>query len=127
MYKGHSIWDEEQDKYEKIKEETKTEVEYQDQKDYNAGDKSDVYNREKGGDKKKEIEASGVEREVEKEEKKYEKKDVSEEEIKAKAASEVHKEGKKDEGKGKKKAHKSIEDAINKAMREEKELIYVDD
>ena len=33
----------------------------------------------------------------------------------------------KDDDKKKKKEHKSIEDAINKAMKDEKELIYVDD
>ncbi len=133
MYKGHSIWDEERDKYGNIvpdREENK--AEYRNQEDYTSkgGEASDVYNTEKAeGEKKEKEEAKGIEKDLMGEERKYEKKeDVSEEDIKQKAASEVH-EGVKSEGNNskKKKAHKSIEDAINKAMKEEKEVIYIDD
>lgn len=131
MYKGASIWDEEGEKYEKIKEETKVDIDYHDQGDYNSGGgKSDLYNSDKGKeDDKKEKEVTGIEKEVSKGEKKYESKGATDEEIKKKAASEVQKEGGSgdDSGKKKKKAHKSIEDAINKAMKEEKKVIYVDD
>jgi len=128
MYKGHSIWDEEQEKYENIIPDKEDSPEYHDQKEYNAGEQSDIYNKEKGEEDEKKKEATGIERNVEKEEKKYEKKEeATEEDVKKKAASDVHEGTKSEDGKKGKKEHKSIEDAINKAMKEEKELIYVDD
>ena len=50
-----------------------------------------------------------------------------EEDVKKKAASEVHAGTKNEDIKKDKKSHKSIEDAINKAMKDEKEVIYMDD
>ena len=134
MYKGHSIWDEEQEKHEKYADtpdRDENKPEYHNQEDYASkeGKQSDVYNTGKAEEEKKKEEVKGIEKDVTKEGKKYEKKEASEEDIKRKAASDVHEEGKKEIGeeKKKKKEHKSIEDAINKAMKEEKEVIYMDD
>lgn len=133
MYKGHSIWDEEQERQEEKYTDTPdregNKAEYHQQEDYASGkaDQSDVYNAGKGEEEKKDKEAKGIEKDVLKEDKKYEKKEASEEDIKRKAASEVHDESKKGDIPKKKKEHKTIEDAINKAMKEEKELIYMGD
>jgi len=127
MYKSHSIWDEENEKHDNIRAKDEDKQDYHHQRDYAAGgaNPSDVYNTNKGEERKKEDE-TGIEREVAKEEKKYERKEgPSEEEIKRKAASEVHQEAKSEDKKKDKKAHKSIEDAIKKAIKEEKELIYL--
>ena len=130
MYKGHSLWDQEQDKYDGPidKEEGPG---YKNQANYDASDEqSDVYNSQKTDEEnKKKDEEKGIEKELAKEEKKYESKEASEEDVKKKAASDVFEEKKRGiDKKGKnKKAHKSIEDAINKAIKEEKELIYMDD
>ncbi len=133
MYKSNSIWDEEekrQEKYNATPGKDKNSPDYHGQKDYASGEsQSDVYNSNKAKEENKKKEATGIEKEVKKEEKKYEKREnASEEDIKKKAASEVHDSTKNqgDDSK-KKKEHKTIEDAINKAMKEEKELIYVDD
>lgn len=136
MYRGHSIWDEEQEKQERyaniVTDGEEGKEGYHHDGDYASRDEqSDVYNKGKSeGGKKKEKEAEGIEKDVMEQEKKYEKKgEASDEEIKRKAASEIHAGTKKEEGMEKKdkKAHKSIEDAINKAMKEEKEVIYVGD
>lgn len=136
MYRGHSIWDEEQEKQERyaniVTDEEGGKEGHHHEGDYASRDEqSDVYNKGKAeSGKNKEKEAEGIEKDVMEQEKKYEKKgEASDEEIKRKAASEVHEGTKKEEGKDNKdkKAHKSIEDAINKAMKEEKEVIYVDD
>lgn len=136
MYRGHSIWDEEQEKQERyaniIIDGEGHRGGYHHNGDYASRDEqSDVYNKGKAeGREKKEKEVEGIEKDVMEQEKKYEKKgEAGDEEIKRKAASEVHEGTKKEskEEKKDKKAHKSIEDAINKAMKEEKEVIYVDD
>jgi len=137
MYKSHSIWDEEQERQEKYANTPADREggieEYHHQGDYASrdSDQSDVYNAGKAEEgKKKEEEKTGIEKEVTDQEKKYEKREeATEEDIKRKAASEVREGGKKEdkEENKKKKEHKSIEDAINKAMKEEKEVIYIDD
>lgn len=129
MYKSHSIWDEEQEKYENLPvHKDGDKAEYKNQRDYNAGeDQSDVYDSKRGDDeKKKKEDAKGIEKEVEKETKKYEKKeDATEDDIKKKAADEIRQGSSTSDKPKSKKEHKSIEDAINKAMKEEKEVIYM--
>lgn len=131
MYK-HSIWDEEQERYDNIitdREENR--LEYHHQRDYAAGGttSSDVYNTERAEEERKE-EETGIGKDIKEEDKKYERKEeVTEKGIKMKAASVIQEEGKKEnrESQKKRKEYKSIEDAVNKAMKEEKEVIYVDD
>ena len=61
MYKGKSLWDEEQDRYEIESQEKEKSQEYQNQENYNSGGKaSDVYNSEISEEKKEE-EAKGIE------------------------------------------------------------------
>lgn len=131
MYKGHSTWDGEQEKYDNIIiHRDESQLDYHNQRDYASGNfnPSDVYNIEKGEEDRKK-EETGIEKEVMKEEKKYQKREEgSGEEVKRKVASEIHEATKKEgEVKKDKKAHTSIEDAINKAMKEEKEVIYMGD
>ncbi|MBU1005827.1 MAG: hypothetical protein KJ561_08395 [Nanoarchaeota archaeon] len=126
MYKSHSIWDEEKDKDIPI---TKggPGIDYSQNAGYNSGGgQSDVYNSQKAKEEEEKKEANGIEREVEKETKKYQRNEqATDESLKVKAASEVN-EGTKKEDKDKKdKVHKSIEDAINKAMKAEKEVVYL--
>lgn len=137
MYKSRSIWNEEQERQEEkydnpLMGEDGNIEEYRHHGDYASkdADPSDVYSAAKAGEEKKNKEAKGIEKEVMEQEKKYEKKEeTNEEEIKRKAASDAHEsirsEGK--DGKHKKSEHKSIEDAIKKAIKEEKELTYVND
>ena len=129
MYKSHSIWDEEQDKYDSIVNEKQDSPDYHDNKDYASNEQSNVYSSEKAKEEENKKEATGIEKEVTKQEKKYEKKeDSGEEDIKKKAASEIHDSTRnEDDSSKKKKTYKSIEDAINKAIKEEKELIYMKD
>lgn len=134
MYKSNSIWDKEQERQDDYTAGSdEGGPDYKAQADYSSGGASDVYDSGKAGDEdkeKKNEEATGLEKDVADQGKKYEKKeDVSDEDIKKTAASEVHGGNISDsnDGKKKKKEHKSIEDAINKAMKEEKEIIYVDD
>jgi hypothetical protein len=124
MYKGHSIWDEEQNKYENEIIQKENSPDYHGQGDYNTKDQSEIYSSEKGEEKREE-DVQGIEREVIKEDKEYQGKEATEEDVKKKAATDVHHEAQKSETK--KKTYKSIEDAINKAMKEQKEVIYVDD
>ena len=131
MYKGHSLWDQEQERLDDYaSNESKDKgPEYHAQEDYNSGSsQSDAYDSGKAKEEKKKEEATGIEKDVIDQEKKYDKKEVTGEDIKIKAASDIrHGTQSSDDTKNKKKEHKSIEDAINKAMKEEKELIYVDD
>lgn len=124
MYKGHSVLDEElsrQEKYASLAKETNTDYHAG---GYNSGSGSDMYNSNKAGDdKKKEKEAAGLDKSVDDHIKKYTKKDeASAEDIKKKAASEIAEGIKVAE---KQKEFKSIEDAINKAVKETKEIIIV--
>tara|TARA_Y100000310_G_C20624792_1_gene785270 strand:- start:186 stop:593 length:408 start_codon:yes stop_codon:yes gene_type:complete len=58
---------------------------------------------------------------------KYEKKDEADDSVVANAANEVFQEGQQVESKQEKKnAKKSIEDAINKAIKDEKEVLHLD-
>jgi len=123
MYKG-TLWDQEQERYDSLITEGNNPV-YEGENAYSSSGKADMYNSEKGEEKKEE-EHTGLEKDVVDQDKKYEKKEVSEEDIKKKAASEIH-EGGQEIRADKKKDHKSIEDAINKAMKEEKEVIFVND
>jgi len=130
MYKSHSIWDEEQERQDDyVAGSDEDDRVYKSQADYNSG--SGDYNSGTAEDEGKKEEATGIEKDVNDEVKKYDKKEeASDEDVKKKAASEVRggKVSESDDSKKKKKKdHKSIEDAINKAMKEEKELIYVDD
>ena len=133
MYKGHSLWDQEQERLDDYasNESGDKGPDYHAQEDYNAGgaSQSDAYDSGHGKEEeKKKDEAKGIEKSVVDQEKKYDKKEVTAEDIKVKAASDVHQKTKSsDDTKKKKKEHKSIEDAINKAMKDEKEVIYVDD
>ncbi len=130
MYKTHSLWDEEQERQDDyVAGSEEDDRVYKSQTDYSSG--GEVYNSETaGGEDKDKEEATGIEKDVVDQEKKYEKNgEATDEDIKKTAASEVHggSVSSPDDKKKKKKDHKSIEDAINKAMKEEKELIYVDD
>jgi len=123
---GHSLWDEEQDnqdKYASLSKETGTD--YNADK-YNSGG-NDLYSSNKSGDDKKkdEKEAVGIEKSVVDQTKKYEKRDASDDDIKKKAAVELSQESKPLNLAEKKKEFKSIEDAINKAVKETKEVIFI--
>ncbi|MBW2989774.1 hypothetical protein KY358_05660 [Candidatus Woesearchaeota archaeon] len=133
MYKGHSIWDQEQERHERYDNvaagRDKANPGYGSNEAYSSESRQDdIYNTEKGEKEKEKEGSKGIEKELD-QEKKYSSKDkLSEEDIRKKAASELHKEGiEAKKSKKNKKEHKSIEDAINKAMEEEKEMIYVDD
>jgi len=127
-YKGHSIWDEEEDKYAAIKDQTEVHQDYSND-DYNSSEAKSDYN-------------TGAGEEVEKKEGKKEKgltefektiednnpskqKEEGEEQITTKAAEELFG-GTDDTPKEKRAKTKDIEDAIKKAIKEEKELIFID-
>ena len=133
MYKGSSTWDKEQEDDDFIIHKDKQHgADYHKQADYASGGStsSDVYNSQKAKDENEKKEATGIEKDVEKEIKKYDKKEASEEAIRIKAASDIHSSSsslRDDKAEKDKKAHKSIEEAIEKAIKEEKEVIHIKD
>ncbi|MBU1704963.1 MAG: hypothetical protein KJ922_06370 [Nanoarchaeota archaeon] len=121
-YKGHSIWDEEQDKYESGKHDKDVSVDYSKSDDYHGNAKSDYHTGET--EEKKEKELTPFEKAIEENNpKKYDKKE--DESITKKAADQVFT-GVEETPKQRKAKTKDIEDAIRKAMKEEKELIFID-
>jgi hypothetical protein len=126
-YKGHSIWDEEEDKYAAIKDQTEITQDYSGNDDYNSSDAKSDYNT--GADEEKEEEKK--EKELTEFEKTIEKNNPSKQEegeekgITTKAAEELFG-GTDDKPKEKRAKTKDIEDAIKKAIKEEKELIFID-
>jgi len=141
-YKSHSLWDEEKDKYDidtgapgggyRSSDGSKSD-EYQSSLKYDKNEQDDVYgskDKEEDKDKKKkEKEKSEFEKALDEHDprKKYQKKEDEEEVVKKKAAEEVFREMEKEKQKVNQnsKSSKTIEDAINKAVKEEKEVIHL--
>jgi len=129
MYKSHSIWDEEKDKYEHSTGKPEKGADYHNKADYAAGEhgSSDVYNTAKKEDDKHKKDKSEFERQVDDNlpQKKYEKKENEDDVIRAKAAEEIRKgmDAEKTKVNKTSSTSKSIEDAIKKAIKEEKEVI----
>ena len=101
---------------------------YSGDKEYGANPAKD-YHRMDEQEGKKDDEKT-IEDDVKKETAKYKSKDEDpEDKLKVKAAQDILRESKSDSKEAKKtksKEHKTIEDAINKAIEEEKELIYME-
>ncbi|MFH1642696.1 MAG: hypothetical protein ABIC04_07420 [Nanoarchaeota archaeon] len=129
MYKNNSLWDQEQDKYDKtpvgeISGSYKDKSDYQNASEYNKKESSADYNKHEKHKEKKE-EKSEFEKQVDDNlpHKKYEKKEDADEIVRKKAAQEIHKNMHNEKAKPNKKTVKSIEEAINNAIKEEKEVV----
>ena len=101
-------------------------------KDKEKKDQKDVYQKlEEDESKKRGGKKDDLTKAIEKEEQKYKynkKEGIDDEEIKRKAAAEIHSEVMKGKGEeAKKKNTKTIEEAIKKAIEEEKRVIRLDD
>lgn len=134
MYKGHSIWDEEEDKYDNHTGEISGDYhgggkgDYRKQEDYASNEgKSDEDYAKRQEEEEKKKEKSEFEKKVDDNlpQKKYAKKESPEEAVRKKAAEEIGREmeGEKRKVNKNSKSSKSIEDAIKKAVEEEKEVI----
>lgn len=133
-YKGHSLWDQEQDRYDAIGSDMPG-AGYDSNSAYDSGAStndymsSDYKTGEGEDEEKEEIEKSEFEKTIEENflENKEGQEEQDDEQITKKAAEEIMlgKDG-DDKPMIKRKESKSIEEAISKAIKKEKELIYVD-
>ena len=129
MYRSSSLWDQEQDKYDSAIREITGQY-HGDEKysgkegDYTSGDKQDDYIKKEDKDGKKE-DKSEFEEKVDSNlpHKKYDKKDGGNSEVRTQVAKEINQGIQEEQKKPGKKSSKSIEDAIKKAIEEEKEVI----
>ena len=118
MYKGHSIWDDEQEKKYAAAKQVK-QIDYSKSDEYKAG-QSDYVRGEKAEDNK---EASEFEKQIEENLPKKQEAKEEHAEIVKKVADELRQGPEIKHAAPKQTAHKSIEEAINKAIKQEKEVI----